>query len=186
MIECIVLECNNLEEDSRHLCAQHLKRWVQGQVYENEDGELVDHCLKNHPLYGENVRWESSGKKGKKRRRCRECLREKAQRQAKNTIVTVEIPAPYRPTDLTLTRAIEDFEEAKKYVRPKCKDDPAKWTDWGDEDEPRQDVPSEQEAAELCHGCPLQRACGNYAEASQQYHGVWGGRVRFQGVWVRG
>lgn len=177
MILCTVAECPNLEEDSRGFCGQHLKRWLAGQVYEDASGRLVDHCIKHHELVGDNVRWESSGKKGKKRRRCRECLREKAQRQARNAITVVEPPVPYRPNDLSLTRAIDDFEEAKEHVKGNCYQRPEQWMDW---DEP----PTREQAAQWCSGCPLLRACGNYALAAGEWHGVWGGRVVHEGVWL--
>lgn len=174
---CTVAECPNLEEDSRGLCAQHIKRFIAGQVYENEAGILVDHCIKDHELTGDNVRWESSGKKGKRRRRCRECLRDKAKRQAANALPVVDIPKPYRPNDLTLTKAIRDFEEAQEHVVGKCKDKPQEWMDW---DEP----PTAARAAELCAGCPLRQACLNYAIAAQEQHGIWGGRVVADGTWL--
>jgi hypothetical protein len=175
---CTVAECDNLEEDSRGLCNAHIKRFVQGLVYENESGVLCDHCLKDHELTGDNVRWESSGKKGKKRRRCRECLREKARRQAANALPTVDVPKPYRPNDIGLTQAIRDFEEAQKHVVANCKDKPQEWMDWED-DAP----PSAERARELCSGCPLLQSCANYALASQQTHGVWGGERIILGVW---
>jgi hypothetical protein len=181
MILCIVAECPNLEDDSRGFCSQHLKRWLAGQVYEDENGQLVDHCIKDHALVGDNVRWESSGKSGKKRRRCRECLRLKAQRQAKNALTVVEIPQPYRPQDLTLTQAIRDFNDAQEVagVDAKCKDNPGPYMDW-DEDS----IPTRERAAELCSGCPFLRACGNHAIAAQEPHGIWGGRVVHEGVWL--
>jgi len=178
LILCTVAECPNLEDDSRGFCTQHLKRWLAGRVFETDDGILADHCLKDHALIGDNVRWESSGKKGKRRRRCRECLREKAQRQARNALTVVEIPPPYRPNDLTLTQAIRDFEEAQESVnvRAKCRDNPGPWTDWDENN-----VPTAAEAKSLCAGCPFLRACGNYAIAAQEYHGVWGGFVVHEG-----
>lgn len=175
---CTVAECDNLEEDSRGLCGQHIKRMIQGLVFENEGGVLVDHCVKSHELTGDNVRWESSGKKGKRRRRCRECLRLKARRQAQNALPVVDIPKPYRPTDLTLTQAIADFEEAQSAVVSKCKDKPGEWMDWEDED-----APSPDDARRLCAGCPLLKACLNRAIAGAETHGVWGGKVIVNGVW---
>jgi hypothetical protein len=176
---CIVLECEQFEEDSRGLCAGHLRRYVEGLVYTNESGDMVDHCHNDHELVEENIRWESSGKNGKRRRRCRECLRAKARRQSKNAIKVVEVPKPYRPNDLVLTQAIRDFEEAQKHVTAKCHDNPGPWMDW-DEDS----VPTKAEAEALCHGCPLVKACANYAKAAQETHGVWGGNVVHEGVWL--
>lgn len=174
---CIVIECELLEEDSRGFCQQHLRRYVEGLVYENEAGDMVDHCHQDHELVEANIRWESSGKNGKRRRRCRECLRLKARRQNKNALKVVEVPKPYRPNDLTLTQAIRDFEEAQKHVDGKCKANPGPWMDW-------EEPPTQQEAERLCHGCPLVKACPNYARAAQETHGVWGGHVVHEGVWL--
>lgn len=174
---CVVIECDNFEEDSRGYCAAHLRRYVEGLVYENEAGDIVDHCRQDHELIESNIRWESSGKNGKRRKRCRECLREKARRQSKNAIKVVEVPKPYRPNDLVLTQAIRDFEEAQKHVAAKCKDNPGPWMDW-------EDPPTAAEAAAQCHGCPLAKACENYARAAQETHGIWGGRVVHEGVWL--
>jgi hypothetical protein len=176
---CSVLECVLLEEDSRGFCASHLRRYIEGLVYENEAGILVDHCPQDHELIESNIRWESSGKNGKKRRRCRECLRDKARRQAKNAIKVVEPPKPYRPNDKQLTQAIYDFEEAQKVVSAKCKDNPGPYMDW-------EEPPSEAEAARLCYGCPLAKACLNAGIAEQNTHGIWGGKVVHEGVWLYG
>jgi hypothetical protein len=143
----------------------------------------VDHCQNGHELVGDNVRWESSGKNGKKRRRCRECLRLKAQRQARNHAAVVETPKPYRPDDLTLTQAIDDFEEAKQHVKAKCFANPGPYADWDADDPDQPDPPTREQAESLCSGCPLIKACGNYGVAAQMYHGVWGGRVVSGGVW---
>lgn len=174
---CVVLECDLLEEDSRGFCQGHLRRYVEGLVYENEAGDMVDHCHRDHELIEANIRWESSGKNGKRRRRCRECLREKARRQSKNAIKTVEVPKPYRPNDTTLTQAIRDFEEAQKHVTAKCQDNPGPWMDW-------EEPPTPEDARKLCFGCPLVKACANYATAAQETHGVWGARVVHEGVWL--
>lgn len=179
---CSVLECDNLEEDSRGFCGQHLRRYVDGLVYENEAGEMVDHCQQDHELVEANIRWESSGKNGKRRRRCRECLREKARRQSKNAIKVVEPPRAYRPNDATLTQAIHDFEKALEVVDAKCKGNPSPYTDWGDEDD-ELDPPTREEAKRLCAGCPLAKACLNFGVASNAYHGVYGGNVVHEGVW---
>lgn len=181
MIECQVAECENLEEDSRGFCQTHLRRFIAGNVYEDESGQMVDHCLNDHALVGDNVRWESSGKNGKKRKRCRECLRLKAQRQSRNHAAVVEPPKPYRPNDLTLSRAIDDFEEANQNVAAKCRDNPAPYIDWDPEDD---NVPTEEEARALCHGCPLLKACANYGRAAQMSDGVWGGRRVVRGQWI--
>lgn len=175
---CNVLECVEPQE-SRGLCKQHLSRSFQGLVYENESGNLVDHCNNDHEMVGANVRWESVGRNGKRRRRCVTCLRERAQRQAANAIKVVEVPKPYRPDDETLTLAIDDFEEAKARVKGKCHGTPGPWMDWEDDD-----APTRAEADKMCSGCPLRQACFNYAIAARETHGVWGGEVLIAGRWV--
>lgn len=177
-LTCKALECDNLA-DRQGWCELHLRRFISGNVILTEDGDWVDTCTKGHPMIGANVRWESSGKRGKKRRRCRTCLREKAQRQARERIIEVEIPKPYRPNDLTLTTAIADFEEALNHVTAKCKANPGPYMDWDEEDG---NVPSEADAAALCAGCPLLQACGNYAVAARMTDGIWGGRRFIKGV----
>ncbi|WP_380161556.1 WhiB family transcriptional regulator [Kineococcus sp. R86509] len=34
------------------------------------------------------------------------------------------------------------------------------------------------QVAQLCTGCPVLQACGDYAEAADERHGVWAGRDR--------
>jgi hypothetical protein len=165
--------------ESRGFCALHLRRFISGHVREDDAGELVDYCAQGHAMVGDNVRWESSGKRGKKRRRCRSCLRDKAQRQAKNALVVVETPKPYRPIDITLTQAVDDFEEAKKHVTAKCAGNSGPYMDWE-----WGDAPSAEEAQALCAGCPLMQACGNYGRAAQMSDGIWGGHVVEMGVWL--
>jgi len=165
------------------MCSLHIRRYIAGQVYEEDDGQLYDHCKENHILAGDNVRWESSGKRGQKRRRCRECLKAKAKRQARERKQRDPTPEPYRPNDLSLTNAIADFETAIRLVRTKCFDTPGPYMDWGDEpDEPNS--PTRAEARALCEGCPLLQACGNFAVAAQMPHGVWGGRLVVNGKFV--
>lgn len=125
----------------------------------------------------DNIRWESSGKKGQKRRRCKECLRLKAKRA--NRKDKQDIPKPYRPDDLDLTRAISDFYEASQAVDGYCKGDPGPWMDWDETN-----IPTAEEAAAMCYGCPLVKACPNYAYAAKETHGIWGGHIIHEGVWL--
>lgn len=172
-MKCDVMECEN-PQDSRGLCQHHLRRMIAGQVYRNEAGVLVDHCLNDHELVGDNVRWEPSGGSGR-RRRCRACLRARSRTRTRRNAERVEPPAPYRPQDMTLSQAIDDFEEAKSVLDGNCKGQPERWMDW---DEP----PTVAEAMKMCGGCPLIKACGNYALAAKEWHGVWGGMVIHEGV----
>lgn len=171
-MQCEVLECENLQE-SRGVCPHHLRRLIAGLVYENEGGVLVDHCTHGHELSGDNVRWEPSVGPGR-RRRCRTCLRARSRRRSKRAQEKVEPPVPYRPNDKSLSRAIDDFEIAKGEVDGKCKSNPGPWMDW-------EEAPTPEAARAMCNGCPLLKACGNYALAANEWHGVWGGLVIDEG-----
>lgn len=39
-----------------------------------------------------------------------------------------------------------------------------------------EDLPTEEQAEEMCSGCPLLEMCREYSEIAQPY-GVWGGKV---------
>lgn len=174
-ITCTVAECDNLVE-SRRVCGHHLRRIISGNVtFDPEYGAVVDHCNEGHALVGDNVRWESSGRKGKRRRRCRACLRLRAQRQGRESGAVAMPPDPYRPEDTVLTNAIDDFTLAQTLIDGKCKGAPSLYMDWTS-------APSASEAQDLCAGCPLLQACANYAIAAQEQHGVWGGVVIEDGV----
>lgn len=177
-----MLDCDNLVE-SRNICPHHVRRTISGNVYyEPDPAALVDHCNEGHPLAGDNVRWESSGRNGRRRRRCRTCLRLRAQAKANETSFEVRIPEPYRPDDLSLSKAIDDFEAAKALVDGKCKGNPGPWMDWDDDDDNA--VPTQEEAEAMCAGCALVKACPNYAWAARETHGNWGGHVIRKGVWL--
>lgn len=94
----------------------------------------------------------------------------------------------------TLTQPIEEeWDQAREKFRPKCKGDeiPTRWTDWDSDPDRREfyegDRPSAEEANALCAGCPIlaDRLCERYAEQTGQAHGVWGGRRREDGKWVK-
>lgn len=174
-ITCAVAECDNLVE-SRRVCGHHLRRIISGNVtYDVDLGTVVDHCNEGHALVGDNVRWESSGRKGKRRRRCRACLRLRAQRQSRDAGGLADPPSPYRPEDLVLTNAIDEFSHALTLLDAKCKGAPSLYMDWVS-------PPSATEAKAMCAGCPFLQACANYAVAAQEQHGVWGGEVIHDGV----
>lgn len=77
---------------------------------------------------------------------------------------------------------------------------PSRWVDWASDPEERElyedEPPTAREATEMCDGCPLaplfdargriveKGACLTYAEATGQYHGVWGGKRRENGKWL--
>lgn len=64
---------------------------------------------------------------------------------------------------------------------------PSEWTDWDIEPENREALerrmPTKTRGEALCEGCPLMREdlCYRYALATNQQHGVWGGRRFHQG-----
>lgn len=184
---CRVVNCHNEATDERELCAMHIKRSIAGQVYEDDRfaGQLLDHCANGHAYTRANTRWESSGNRGKSRRRCRECLRDKAHRAAKlKASQPAELPNPYRPTDLTLTNALHDFDKARELVAGKCFEDSTEYIDWAFEtyDGVALPTPTPERAKELCEGCPLLKTCRNYAIAAREQYGVWGGQVIVEGV----
>jgi hypothetical protein len=68
---------------------------------------------------------------------------------------------------------------------------PSRWIDWDSEPGHREfyegNIPTAEEAKSLCEGCPIMRArlCERYADATNQAHGVWGGKRRENGKWVK-
>lgn len=173
-MNCMVDGCERVPSAGRDYCAPHLRRQIQGHVFEDEDGIMRDHCAKGHSFTEENTRWETSSNGGRTRRRCRACGREKAQRQAAlKAELPPEPPKAYRPTDETLTQAILDFDKAREFVAGKCLGKEELYIDWAfDNDLP---TPTAEEAKALCAGCPLIKACNNYRIAAREQWGVWGG-----------
>jgi hypothetical protein len=190
-MDCVVENCHNeASGDERQMCTMHLRRFIAGDVYEDAryGGALLDHCVNGHAFTVANTRWESSGNRGKSRRRCRECLRNKAAKAAKaKAAMPAELPNPYRPSDKTLTTAIHDFEKARELVAGNCYENSTEYIDWVFEeyDGEKLPVPTAERAAELCHGCPLLPACRNYAIAAREQNGVWGGVAIVDGEVVK-
>lgn len=60
--------------------------------------------------------------------------------------------------------------------RPRCKDDPGPYMDYGDDD-----VPTPEVAEALCRGCPLRDLCFERALVNHEKYGVWGGMVFVNG-----
>jgi hypothetical protein len=87
----------------------------------------------------------------------------------------------------------EEWEQSVETESPNCArgELPSRWVDWDPEPSHREfyegDMPSKDEAAALCNGCPIKdgRLCERYADATNQDHGVWGGRRRYDGKWVK-
>lgn len=155
------------------LCLFHRKKDIAGGL-EHDGGLIFDLCSRGHRWVPENTRIESNAD-GSKRRRCRQCLRDKASAK-KNEEPIAEAPLPVRLADPVLRGAFQVFDAAQEHIEAKCKGQPEKWTDY---DEGH--IPSDVEAAKLCAGCPMLQACGNNAVATRPGWGVWGATV-----WVFG
>jgi hypothetical protein len=54
-----------------------------------------------------------------------------------------------------------------------CKDNPYFYVDYSDQNEQR--VIAGEEAEKLCYGCPLLKACYDFANANKEEYGIWGG-----------
>lgn len=89
--------------------------------------------------------------------------------------------------------AEESFEQELAEFHAPCHKAglPSAWVDW-DLDEDRESyesdrLPTAEEARELCAGCPLVNTgtCERYAKATNQSHGVWGGKRIYQGKWLK-
>lgn len=61
-----------------------------------------------------------------------------------------------------------DAQEESPY---NCKDRTEEFVDYGE-------PPTDEEAQEMCFGCPLRKVCGDYAQAANVTWGVWNGEVR--------
>jgi hypothetical protein len=94
----------------------------------------------------------------------------------------------------TLSRGIvEEYAEALETEQTNCgrRGTPSEWIDWDSVPEYREpyegDMPTAERAREMCNDCPLMgdRLCERYAEATSQGHGIWGGRRRENGKWVK-
>jgi hypothetical protein len=149
------------------------------------DAEKYGVCSKGgHPWTPENTLWESSGRQdGRKRRRCRQCRKDK-RRQAAKASTRVQLgegygqPRGYRHeaehADI-LTR-YGDFDQARKDIRPHCDGRMKEFSDYELED-----APSPEKAKRMCAPCALQPLCLRKAEVAAPSWGVLGGKV-----WVDG
>lgn len=180
MSNCRVVDCAKDSITEEGLCLAHFRRFVNGIIKIVPGEPIWDYCDFGHKLTADNVRWERTGRGDSKRRRCRMCLSIRAQRNAQRN-PTVKTPEPYRPNDTTLTKALADFDLAlaQPNVRAKCHNNPGPYMDW-DERNP----PTAEEAAKLCSGCPLMRACANAQKAAREPFGIWGGRVIIDGRFI--
>lgn len=172
MDECRV-ECCGKIANLDGLCILHRRKDVAG-LLQYEDGLIWDTCSKGHRWTPENTHIESSSKGGK-RRRCKQCLKLKAQRKREEDPI-VSTPEPVRLADPVMRDAYDTFDDAQEHIDGKCKGNPAPYADYTGKN-----MPTDVEAAKLCAGCPMLEACANNAVATRPGWGVWGGQV-----WVYG
>jgi hypothetical protein len=158
------------------LCTFHRKKAVAGGLVEWDDGTLYDTCARGHLWIAENIRYEAAGAGAKKRRRCRQCLRIKA--QSKTTEAwEVQAPKPVRFKDKALTQALASMSHALDHEeRAKCADRYDLYTDYT-----AKTLPTSEMAEEMCRGCPFFQACANATEAERP---GWG--VRAGVIWLYG
>lgn len=92
---------------------------------------------------------------------------------------------------------VDAWEEALDDYQPPCRKAglPSPWVDWHSDPEIREDYegerPTLEQAAKLCEDCPIRAVhlggngiCFDYANATGQSHGVWGGISREDGTWL--
>jgi len=88
---------------------------------------------------------------------------------------------------------VAEYEEARVENRPNCRTDqfPNPWTDWDKipewSEEYETQAPTKEQAQAACAGCPLMQddLCYRYALATNQAHGIWGGRRFWNGIEVK-
>ena len=138
-------------------------------------------CSKGHEWSEENTLWESAGRKdGRKRRRCRQCRRDKRMEAARNAAKGIPSSGssqarrgrgePERPYNVQ--RAMVDFDYALKHITTPCMGNPEEFADYE-----LDDAPSPQTAANLCEPCVLRDLCLARAKAEPPAWCVWGGKV---------
>lgn len=172
---CDVHMCDR-EAHFEGLCTIHRKKAVAGVLVEGDDGVLYDTCERGHLWIAENIRYEAAGAGAKKRRRCRACLRIKAQAKSRDPWDNPP-PKPVRPKDKNMTQALESFAQATAGgTDTKCRDRWDLYTEYT-----RQTMPTKEMAEGMCAGCPFFQACANAAEAERP---GWG--VRAGVVWLYG
>ena len=60
-----------------------------------------------------------------------------------------------------------------------CSEDPEKWDCWDREGE---EIPTDEQAEEMCFGCPLLDICREYAQNERPTIGIYGGQVWGRGI----
>jgi len=150
------------------------------------DAEKYGVCTKGgHPWTPENTLWESSGRHdGRKRRRCRQCRKDK-RREASKSRTRVQLGEGYgqprghrreAEQDYSVTLAYRDFDHARKHIQPHCTGRSDEFSDWELEN-----APSPERAKRMCAPCVLLPLCLARAEKNPPAWTVLGGKV-----WVDG
>lgn len=172
MNQCEVEHCGRVA-NLGGLCLLHRRKDVAGQL-EYDNGLIWDTCSQHHRWTLENTHIESDSKGGK-RRRCKQCLRDKAARKREEEPVVLT-PQPVRLADPIYAGAFDAFDEAQNHVEALCKNKEEQWTDYT-----AANMPTAIQAALMCDGCPMLKACANSALAQNKDDdmmpgwGVWGG-----------
>lgn len=162
------------------LCLLHRRKDIAGQLEYDDDNRIWDTCAQGHRWTLENTHIESDSKGGK-RRRCKQCLRDKAQRKREEEPVILP-PQPVRLADPVFAGAFGLFDKVQNHVDGLCRDKSEQWMDYD-----AAHIPTSTEATLMCNDCPLLAACANSALAQNKDDemspgwGVWGGEV-----WVYG
>lgn len=172
MDECEVQGCPK-QANLGGLCVFHRRKDIAGGL--EYDGSIIwDLCAQGHRWTVENTHYENNGNGGK-RRRCKQCLRDKAEKRLREDPV-VQTPLPVRPRNGTEKLAHDTFNLASNELDAKCKGRYSEFTDYT-----AATVPSDVEAAKMCAGCPLMKACANAAIIERPGWGVRAGQVWLYG-----
>lgn len=135
------------------------------------------HCTKGHEFTDENTFIRAYDKA----RVCRECRKEYARekyqrnkelnngiaRQRKPKIQIFEIPETAQVLDKALI-LWNNLQEGLAIAPTPCANNPDEYAD-------HSIMKSADEAEEMCHGCPLIKACYDFAIANEVNAGIWGG-----------
>lgn len=149
-------------------CTLHRKKDLQDALEFDDDGTIWDTCSRHHRWTPANTHWEPTPSGGK-RRRCRKCLAEKAARKAAEPVIP-EAPGPVQPRTELERKALLLQGQMNAREKAPCA---GRWEEFTDYT--AANMPTAEEAAELCDGCPFLRACANNAQASAAGWGIWGG-----------
>lgn len=172
METCNVENCTK-QANLGGLCVLHRRKDIAGGL-EYDGGLIWDTCAAGHRWTVENTHYENNGNGGK-RRRCKQCLAEKSERRQQQARI-VPTPQPVRLNTDADRSAYGTFDMATNEIDALCKDRYEEFTDYT-----AANVPSDVEAAKMCAGCPLMKACANAAITERPGWGVRAGQVWLYG-----